>query len=252
MKSPPKIPFYWNKQSNRQLRQIHWNIIENNVLVVLLYEFLKRIGVCLVASLTDDFQLREKKANLVNRFSFRTLSQTKYTSIWWMSGMNRRSWTTSVIDTPAELVSAHNELRLPGLSVTVTLNLNSRPTAIKPRSRQRPNRFVSMLPPHRIKTTLQKKKEANWVGLPERAESSGIYFLFLSSFKWPDKIAARPVAPTNRNSVPFYQPTIHHNQKCVIQTHQLLRPHTSPIQPNVTWPAWSIAPWWRPFCRLAV
>lgn len=45
----------------------------------------------------------------------------------------------------------------PGRSVTVTVNLTRRPSAARPRSRQRPSTVVSMLPPHKGITTLEKK-----------------------------------------------------------------------------------------------
>lgn len=76
------------------------------------------------------------------------------TSILCMSGMNFRSCTTSMMDPPAALVTAHKADKLPGLSLITTLNRNKRPTAIRPRSRQRPKRLVSMFPPQSMATTL--------------------------------------------------------------------------------------------------
>ena len=52
------------------------------------------------------------------------------------------------------------------LSLTVTLKLTSLPSAASPRSRQRPSRVVSMLPPQIGRTTLKKR-------------SSIIFFLIL-------------------------------------------------------------------------
>ena len=46
----------------------------------------------------------------------------------------------------------------PGLSLTVTVNLTNRPSAARPRSRQRPSTVVSMLPPHRGITTLYAQR----------------------------------------------------------------------------------------------
>ena len=48
---------------------------------------------------------------------------------------------------------------LPGLSGSFTVNLASLPSAAKPRSRQRPRTVVSMLPPHRTTTTLEKGRQ---------------------------------------------------------------------------------------------
>lgn len=97
------------------------------------------------------------------------------------------------MDTPAELVSVHNAARLPGLSLTTTLNLNNRPTAINPRSRQRPNILESIFPPQRMTTTLLD----NSIKLIDTAEHTQNHLLFLNSFNWPDKIAAKPAAPKN-------------------------------------------------------
>ena len=46
----------------------------------------------------------------------------------------------------------------PGLSLTVTENLTKRPSAAKPRSKHRPNTVVSIFPPHKGITTLNKCK----------------------------------------------------------------------------------------------
>ena len=47
-------------------------------------------------------------------------------------------------------------LTLPGLSGSLTVNLTIRPSAARPRSRQRPRTVVSILPPHNSTTTLQQ------------------------------------------------------------------------------------------------
>ncbi|KAJ3637229.1 hypothetical protein MTP99_000704 [Tenebrio molitor] len=65
------------------------------------------------------------------------------------------SWITSLMETPIEPITLHSSDIPPGLSLTVTLNLTSLPSAASPLSKQRPKMVVSMLPPLKINTTLK-------------------------------------------------------------------------------------------------
>lgn len=99
------------------------------------------------------------------------------------------------METPAELVSVHNEAKLPGLSLIITLNLNNRPTAINPRSRLRPKMFESIFPPQRMTATLKYIQ----LGLVRsKCIEPSFYLLFLNSFNCPDKIAAKPAQPSKK------------------------------------------------------
>ena len=65
----------------------------------------------------------------------------------------------SLIDTPSwQRVLASSAIP-PGLSETVTENLTRRPSAARPRSRQRPRIVVSILPPHKGITILKIKDQ---------------------------------------------------------------------------------------------
>ena len=56
--------------------------------------------------------------------------------------------------TPCLNRNSTSDFNPPGLSLTNTVSLTSLPSAANPRSRQRPNTVVSMLPPHKRTTTL--------------------------------------------------------------------------------------------------
>lgn len=79
----------------------------------------------------------------------------------------------------------------PGLSLTTTLKVMSLPSAARPLSRHRPSRVVSILPPHRGKTTLIKKQ----ILMTSLILNFHANFLPLSSGSIPAMTAASPVAP---------------------------------------------------------
>ena len=63
----------------------------------------------------------------------------------------------SLMETPSSLKVRASSAMPPGLSLTVTVNLTRRPSAARPRSKQRPKMVVSILPPHKRMTTLKEK-----------------------------------------------------------------------------------------------
>ena len=60
----------------------------------------------------------------------------------------------TLMETPTDAMSLASSEMPPGLSLTITLNVISLPSAARPLSRHLPSRVVSMLPPHRGRTTL--------------------------------------------------------------------------------------------------
>lgn len=93
-----------------------------------------------------------------------------------MSRIKARSCIMSLMETPTDANNLHKSDIPPGRSDTVTINLkenvlqlnlnddqimyfNNRPSAAKPRSRQRPKIVVSMFPPQSKRTTLHNKMD---------------------------------------------------------------------------------------------
>ena len=65
---------------------------------------------------------------------------------------------STFMETPMDEMSLASSAMPPGLSLTTTLKVISLPSAARPLSRHRPSRVVSILPPHRGRTTLAKTK----------------------------------------------------------------------------------------------
>ena len=132
------------------------------------------------------------------------------------------------METPTDAMSLASSEMPPGLSLTITLKVISLPSAARPLSRHLPSRVVSMLPPHRGRTTL------NVVIVSELVKKN--YTIQVESPKFKSKVLFQSLIPKDWHLEWLYSATnsVQDCDKVVSKSSSYFFPFSSGSSPAIT------------------